>query len=90
MLILMALFVWCLGLATIYPLGALVVTFEAYTFTKEFNISVMNLLILCNLDFTKYSFLTLSFGGINFQAGVNLNVNDETLYKGLSAVSFAY
>jgi hypothetical protein len=42
LLVLMALLVWCLGLATIYPPGALIVTFEAHTFTESHNMSVMN------------------------------------------------
>ncbi|CAN9172688.1 unnamed protein product [Alternaria alternata] len=83
----MALFVWRLGIATIYPPGALVVTFEAHTFTKESNMSVMNPPIPRDLDSTQHDFPKLSFGGINFQAGVSLNVNGETLYEGPSAVS---
>jgi hypothetical protein len=90
LLFLMALFVWCLGIATIYPPGALVVTFEAHTFTKESNMSVMNPPIPRDLDFTQHDFPKLSFGGINFQAGVSLNVNGETSYEGPSAVSFGY
>jgi hypothetical protein len=42
LLFLMALLVWCLGLATIYPPGALIVTFEAHNYTENRNISVMN------------------------------------------------
>jgi hypothetical protein len=42
LLFLMALLIWCLGLATIYPPGALIVTFEAHNYTENRNISVMN------------------------------------------------
>lgn len=38
----MALFGWCLGIATIYPPGALIITLEPYTFIEDRNISVMN------------------------------------------------
>jgi hypothetical protein len=86
----MALFVWCLGIATIYPPGALVVTSESYISTERSNMSVMNPPIPSDLDFTQHDFPKLSFGGINFQAGVNLNVNGETSYEGPSAASFAY
>ena len=90
LLFLMALFVWCLGIATIYPSGALVVTFEAHIFNKEFNMFVMNPPIPRDLDFTQHDFPTFSYGGVNFQADVNLNVNGETSYEGPSAVSFVY
>ncbi|KAH4276439.1 hypothetical protein HBI70_071390 [Parastagonospora nodorum] len=50
LLFLMALLVWCLGFATIYPPGALIVTFEANTFTENYNMSVMNPPIPQNLD----------------------------------------
>jgi hypothetical protein len=42
LLFLMALLVWCLGIATIYPPGALIVTFEAHKYTEPRNVSVMN------------------------------------------------
>jgi hypothetical protein len=42
LLFLMALLVWSLGIATIYPPGALIVTFEAHNYTENRNISVMN------------------------------------------------
>jgi hypothetical protein len=42
LLFLMALLIWCLGLATIYPPGALIVTFEAHNYTENRNVSVMN------------------------------------------------
>jgi hypothetical protein len=53
LLVSMALLVWCLGLATIYPPGALIVTFEAYTFTEIHNMPVMNPPIPRNLDFAQ-------------------------------------
>jgi hypothetical protein len=42
LLFLMALLVWCLGLATLYPPGALIMIFEAHTLTENYNMSVMN------------------------------------------------
>jgi hypothetical protein len=51
LLFLMALLVWCLGLATIYPPGALIVTFEAHTITENHNMSVMNPPVPRNLNF---------------------------------------
>jgi hypothetical protein len=47
---LMALLVWCLGIATIYPPGALIVTFEAHKYTENLNMSVMNPPVPRNLD----------------------------------------
>jgi hypothetical protein len=50
LLFLMALLVWCLGLATIYPPGSLVVTLEAHTSTENYNMSVMNPPVPQNLN----------------------------------------
>jgi hypothetical protein len=50
LLFLLALLVWCLGLAVIYPPGALIVTFEAHTFTENYNMSVMNPPVPQDLD----------------------------------------
>jgi hypothetical protein len=38
----MALLIWCLGIATIYPPGALTVTLEAHNSITSHNMSVMN------------------------------------------------
>lgn len=38
----MALLDWCLGIAIIYPTGALIVTFAASNYTENRNMSVMN------------------------------------------------
>jgi hypothetical protein len=46
----MALLVWCLGIATIYPPCALIVTLEAHTYTEKYNISVMNPTVPQSLD----------------------------------------
>jgi hypothetical protein len=51
LLFLMALLVWCLGIATIYPPGALIVTFEAHNYTENRNVSVMNPPVPQNLKF---------------------------------------
>jgi hypothetical protein len=50
LLFLMALLVWSLGLATIYPPGALIVTFEAHNYTEDRNVSVMNPPVPQDLD----------------------------------------
>ncbi|KAH9872612.1 hypothetical protein J1614_005005 [Plenodomus biglobosus] len=50
LLFLMALLIWCLGLATIYPPGALIVMLEAHTFTENYNMSVMNPPVPQDLD----------------------------------------
>jgi hypothetical protein len=42
LLFLMALLTWGLGIATIYPAGALIVVFEAQIITEHHNLSVMN------------------------------------------------
>jgi hypothetical protein len=50
LLFLMALLVWCLGLATVYPPGALIVVSEPHTFTENYNMSVMNPPVPKDLD----------------------------------------
>jgi hypothetical protein len=67
LLVLMALLVWCLGLATIYPPGALIVTFEAHTFTEKQNLSVMNPPFPQDLDLA---------GGGTFPGFINLQTNE--------------
>jgi hypothetical protein len=63
LLFLMALLIWCLGIATIYPPGALIVTFEAHTSTKPHNMSVMNPPVPHDLKFfdDNVTFPTLGF-----------------------------
>jgi len=91
MLIVMALSVWCLGLATIYPPGALIVSIEPYTSTEELDIAVMNPPIPRDLDFAgNESFPTLSFGGFGFQAGVSLTVNGKPVDASPNARTLAY
>jgi hypothetical protein len=51
LLFLMALLIWCLGLATIYPPGALIVTFEAHNYTENRKVSIMNPPIPQELNF---------------------------------------
>jgi hypothetical protein len=51
LLFLMALLVWSLGIATIYPPGALIVTFVAHNYTENRNVSVMNPPVPQNLKF---------------------------------------
>jgi hypothetical protein len=61
LLFFMALLVWCLGLATIYPPGALIVTFEAHNYTENRNVSVMNPSVPQSLEIGKeYTFPSLS------------------------------
>lgn len=50
LLFLMALLVWCLGLATVFPPGALIVALEAHTFTENYNMTVMNPPVPQDLD----------------------------------------
>jgi hypothetical protein len=70
LLFLMALLIWCLGIATIYPPGALVVVFEAQTFTENHNMSVMNPIVPPHLDLVgDDSFSTL---GLNPLHTVNI------------------
>jgi hypothetical protein len=75
----MALLVWCLGLATIYPPGSLIVTFEAHTFTESHNMSVMNPPIPQDLDFARNdSFPTLGDGGFSFGLPLYDTMNNKT------------
>jgi hypothetical protein len=56
----MALLVWSLGLATIYPPGSLIVTFEAHNYTENRNVSVMNPPVPHDLETgTEYTFPSL-------------------------------
>lgn len=64
LLFLMALLVWCLGLATITPPGALIVTFEARNYTDPYNMSVMNPSVPRELDLVDESFPGLVDGGL--------------------------
>jgi len=50
LLFLMALLIWCVGLATVYPPGALIVVFKAQEFTEPRNLSVMNPPLPLHLD----------------------------------------
>jgi hypothetical protein len=63
LLFFMALFVWCLGIATIYPPGALIVTFEAHNYTKNLSVPVMNPPVPRDLKFfdDNVSFPTLGY-----------------------------
>ena len=68
LLFLMALLVWCIGLATIYPPGALIVVFQAQEFTEHRNLSVMNPPLPLHLDLAgDDNFPTLS--GVALQTG---------------------
>jgi hypothetical protein len=91
LLILMALFLWCLGLATIYPPGALIVIFEAYTFTENPNLSVMNPPIPYDLDFAgNKSFPTLGFDGFGNRLATYMTHNNVTSSVEPSARMLAY
>ena len=50
LLFFMALLIWCVGLATVYPPGALIVGFQAQEFTEPRNLSVMNPPLPLHLD----------------------------------------
>lgn len=68
LLFLMALLVWCIGLATIYPPGALIVVFQAQEFTESRNLSVMNPPLPLHLDLAgDDNFPTLS--GVALETG---------------------
>jgi hypothetical protein len=63
LLFLMALLVWCLGLATLYPPGALIVIFEAHTLTENYNMSVMNPSVPQNIRFSDDDVTFPTLGG---------------------------
>jgi hypothetical protein len=90
LLYLMALLVWCLGIATIYPPGALIVTFEAHTFTEKQNMSVMNPTVPEDLKFYNIdnTFPTLAGPRLSYtKAG-----NDDPDYDDMqvTGVEFTY
>jgi hypothetical protein len=61
LLFFMALLIWSVGLATIYPPAALIVVFQAHTFTEPHNLSVMNPPLPLHLDLAgEDNFPTLS------------------------------
>lgn len=63
LLFLMALLIWSLGIAVIYPPGALTVSVRTQEFTEHHNMSIMNPPISPQLDFSgDESFPTLSRG----------------------------
>jgi hypothetical protein len=67
LLFLMALLVWCLGLATVYPPGALIVISQAHSFTENYNMSVMNPPVPKDLDLAgNATFPTLVNNGYSF------------------------
>jgi len=68
LLFLMALLIWCVGIATVYPPGALVVVFKPQDFTEPRNLSVMNPPLPLHLDLAGYdNFPTL--GGYAVKSG---------------------
>jgi hypothetical protein len=78
LLFLMALLVWCLGIATIYPPGALIVTFEAHNYTENHNMSVMNPPVPQELTGENYTFFpALTLGGLFF----GLDQNETSLVQ---------
>ena len=90
-LIAMALSVWCLGLATIYPPGALIVAIEPYTSTDEVEMAVMNPPIPRNLDFAaNETFPTLASDGFGWQGSSFTTVNNKTSQISQSARTLEY
>jgi hypothetical protein len=75
LLFLMALLVWCLGLATIYPPGALIVTSEAHQYTENYNMPVMNPPVPQDFDFLDENTTFPTLGYVSFGYGVN---DDDT------------
>jgi hypothetical protein len=63
LLFFMALLVWSLGIVTIYPPGALIVTFEAHAYTENHNVSVMNPPVPRELDLITGTSPSLALGG---------------------------
>jgi hypothetical protein len=85
LLVSMALLVWCLGLATIYPLGALIVTFKAHTFTENHNIPVMNPPVPRNLDFAQNNTFPTLASFLNGPVLSTTNyLGNDTLYQGFN------
>jgi hypothetical protein len=80
LLFLIAHLTWGLGIATIYPAGALTVVFNAQKFTENYNMSVMNPPVPANLDFLKSnSFSTLCGGRLQTEAeAVALPLSDNS------------
>ena len=78
LLFLMALLVWCLGIATIYPPGALIVTFEAHNYTEDRNVSLMNPPVPQDLEFldNNTTFPTLGNVDLDYRVG---DVDDPTV-----------
>lgn len=60
----MAFLVWCLGLVTITPPGARIVTFEGQNYTDLYNISVINPPVPQELNLGNESFPGLTEGGL--------------------------
>jgi len=90
-LIVMALSVWCLGLATIYPPGALIVAIEPYTFTKELNIAVMNPPIPRDLNFTAdATFPTLANIGLEETLAHSYTYENKTVEDSPAIHSLTY
>ena len=90
-LIVMALSVWCLGLATIYPPGALIVAIEPYTFTEERDIAVMNPPIPRDLDFAaNETFPTLANDGFEESLALFITVDNETVEASPGTRSLSY
>ena len=74
LLFLMALLIWCVGLATIYPPGALTVVFQAQDFTEPRNLSIMNPPLPLHLDLAgNDSFPTLSGDALSTGYAASLN-----------------
>ena len=90
-LIAMALSVWCLGLATIYPPGALIVSIEPYTSTDKLEMAVTNPSIPRDLDFAGAdSFPTLALDGFGLEGDRFIIVNNKTSQVSQGARTLAY
>jgi apolipoprotein N-acyltransferase len=78
LLFLMALLVWCLGIATIYPPGALIVTFEAHNYTEDRNVSLMNPPVPQDLEFLDNNTTFPALGNVDLDYRVG-DVDDPTV-----------
>ncbi|KAH8627148.1 hypothetical protein IG631_19166 [Alternaria alternata] len=74
----MALFIWCLGIAMIYPPGALIVVLAATNHTENRNMSVMNPPVPRDLEFLDKNTVFPTLGNIDLDCRAG-NVDDPTV-----------
>jgi hypothetical protein len=78
----MALLIWCLGIAMIYPPGALIVVFATSNYTENRNMPVMNPPVPQELDLGGGdSFPTLTTGGVWGYSDFGINVSSGVYWE---------